>query len=184
MGTVYIFLAEGFEEIEALSVVDILRRAGTSAKTVSVAGNNIVAGAHGISVVADLVFEKANFADAAMLVLPGGMPGASGLDAHKGLRELILNFAKANKPLAAICAAPLVYGNLGLLKGKHATCYPGFEKFLEGAILTRDKAVVKDGLFITAEGPAAAPAFALEIVDYFLGKEKANEIAKGMLIRN
>ena len=99
MGTVYIFLAEGFEEIEALSVVDILRRAGISAKTVSVAGNNIVAGAHGISVVADQVFEKASFADAAMLVLPGGMPGASGLDAHKGLRELILSFAKANKPL-------------------------------------------------------------------------------------
>jgi len=184
MGTVYVFLAEGFEEIEALSVVDILRRAGINAKTVSVTGSSIVSGAHGISVVADKNFEEESFADAGMLVLPGGMPGASGLDAHKGLRELILNFAKANKPLAAICAAPLVYGNLGLLKGKQATCYPGFEKFLEGADINRNKPVVRDGLFITAEGPAAASAFALEIVDYFLGKEKANEVAKGMLIRN
>lgn len=184
MGTVYVFLAEGFEEIETISVVDVLRRASISTKTVSIADNNVVSGAHGISVVADKSFEQTNFDEAAMLVLPGGMPGASGLDAHKGLRELILKFAKANKPLAAICAAPLVYGNLGLLKGKQATCYPGFEKFLEGASIHRDKAVVRDGLFITAEGPAAAPAFALEIVAYLLGKEKANEVAKGMLVRN
>lgn len=173
MGTVYVFLAEGFEEIEAISVVDILRRAGISTKTVSVTGSNVVSGAHGVPVTADKNFENATFADAGMLVLPGGMPGASGLDAHKGLRNLILDFAKANKPLAAICAAPLVYGNLGLLKGKQATCYPGFEKFLEGADINRDKPVVRDGLFITAEGPAAAPAFALEIVDYFMGERKS-----------
>ena len=184
MGTVYLFLAEGFEEIEAISVVDILRRAGISAKTISITGNKVVLGAHGIPVVADNVFEDEDFSKAEMLVLPGGMPGASGLDAHKGLRELILSIAKANKPLAAICAAPLVYGNLGLLKGKQATCYPGFEKFLEGADLTREKAVVRDGLLITAEGPAAASAFALEIVTFLLGKEQAAEIAKGMLVRN
>ncbi|WP_321518380.1 DJ-1 family glyoxalase III [uncultured Bacteroides sp.] len=184
MGTVYVFLAEGFEEIEAISVIDILRRAGIYTKTISITGNKIVLGAHAIPVVSENIFEEENFAKAEMLILPGGMPGASGLDAHKGLRELILDFAKANKPLAAICAAPLVYGNLGLLKGKLATCYPGFEKFLEGALLTRENAVVRDGLLITAEGPAAAPAFALEIVAFFAGKEKANEIAKGMIVRN
>jgi len=183
MGTVYVFFAEGFEEIEALSVVDILRRANINVKMVSVTGCKTVSGAHGIPVVTDNLFEDENFSKAGMLVLPGGMPGATGLDAHKGLRELILNFAEVDKPLAAICAAPLVYGNLGLLKGKKATCYPGFEKFLEGAILSRDKAVVKDGHLITAEGPAAAPAFALEIVSFFLGKEKADEIAAGMLVR-
>jgi len=182
MGTVYVFLAEGFEEIEALSVVDILRRAGINTKTISITGNNVVSGAHGIPVVADKNFDEESFAKAEMLVLPGGMPGASGLDAHKGLRELILNFDKANKPLAAICAAPLVYGNLGLLKGKQVTCYPGFEKFLEGAVLT-NKAVVKDGLFITANGPGAALSFALEIVNHFLGKEKVDELVKGMMIQ-
>ncbi|BEG99643.1 DJ-1 family glyoxalase III [Bacteroides sedimenti] len=184
MGTVYLFLAEGFEEIEAISVADVLRRAGIKTKLVSVTGEKTVQGAHAIPVVADTTFEKADFADAAMLVLPGGMPGASGLDAHKGLRSLILEHAKSNKPLAAICAAPLVYGNLGLLKGKKATCYPGFEKFLEGAQIDRSKPVVKDGLFITAEGPAAAMTFGLEIVDFFLGKDKMTELAKGMLVRN
>lgn len=184
MGTVYVFLAEGFEEIEAISIVDVLRRAGIKTKTVSVTGDKVVQGAHAVPVVADTTFEKVDLTDGAMLVLPGGMPGASGLDAHKGLRDAILDFVKSNKPLAAICAAPLVYGNLGLLKGKKATCYPGFEKFLEGAEIDRSKPVVRGGLYITAEGPAAASAFGLEIVDYFLGKEKAAELAKGMLVRN
>ncbi len=181
MGTIYVFLAEGFEEIEAISVIDILRRAGIHTMIISVIESKVVSGAHGIPVVADNLFEETDFADAEMLVLPGGMPGAAGLDAHTGLRSLILKFAEAGKPLAAICAAPMVYGKLGLLKGKKVTCYPGFEKFLEGALLT-DEAVVRDGSLITGHGPGVASLFALEIVNFFLGKAKVDELIKSMFI--
>ena len=127
MKTIYVFLAEGFEEVEALTPVDVLRRAGLPVKTVSVTGVLTVNGAHGVPVVADMVFEEVKEGDAEMIVLPGGLPGATNLDAHEGLGKLIMTFAEAGRPLSAICAAPLVYGKRGLLKGKKVTCYPGLQ---------------------------------------------------------
>ena len=127
MGTVYAFFADGFEEIEAFTAIDTLRRGGLNVEIVSVTPDEIVVGAHDVSVLCDINFDNCDFFDAELLLLPGGMPGAATLDKHEGLRRLILDFAAKNKPIAAICAAPMVLGKLGLLKGKKATCYPSFE---------------------------------------------------------
>lgn len=182
MKTFYLFLAEGFEEIEALTPVDVLRRAELSVKTVSVTGDRVVTGAHGVPVLADILFDAVKEDEVEMLILPGGMPGAVNLDAHEGLSELIMRLAAAGKPLAAICAAPLVFGKRGLLKGKKATCYPGFEHYLEGALYSAEAPVQKDGAFITAKGPGAAMDFAFAIVETFCGAEKVNALKQGMLI--
>jgi 4-methyl-5(b-hydroxyethyl)-thiazole monophosphate biosynthesis len=128
-----IHLADGFEEIEAISIIDVLRRADLEVSVVSVTGMLEVSGAHQLRVVADVLFEELNYEKVDMIVLPGGLPGATNLDAHAGLKEQIKQFNAGNKSLAAICAAPLVYGNLGILNGKKAVCYPGFEKYLKGA---------------------------------------------------
>ncbi|MCD7925011.1 DJ-1 family glyoxalase III [Phocaeicola sp.] len=181
MKTFYLFLAEGFEEVEALTPVDVLRRAGMPIKTVSVTGVLTVNGAHGVPVIADMVFEEVNEADVEMVILPGGLPGATNLDAHEGLGKLIMNFATAGKPLSAICAAPLVYGKRGLLKGKKATCYPGFDKYLEGADYTA-ALVQKDGNFITGKGPGAAMEFSFAIVEKYCGAEKVKELKQAMMI--
>ena len=173
MKTIFVFLAEGFEEIEALTPVDVLRRAGLSVQTVSVMDEQVVAGAHGVPVVADKMFAEINPEDAEMILLPGGLPGATNLDAHEGLSRMILDFAKEEKPLAAICAAPLVFGNRGLLQGKKATCYPGFETAL----------VEKDGNFITAKGPGAALEFAFAIVEKYCGAQMVHELKHGMMIQ-
>ena len=180
MKSICIFLAEGFEEVEALFPLDILRRGGLSVKTVSVTGNKTVKGAHQVPVVADVLFEDLKEEDVEMIVLPGGLPGATNLDAHAGLDQLIKSFAAAAKPMAAICAAPLVYGNRGLLKGKKATCYPGFDQYLEGAEYTGNLVEVTDN-FITGKGPAAAYVFGFAILEKFAGVEKTKEIKKGML---
>lgn len=182
MKTIFVFLADGFEEIEALAPVDILRRAGLSAKTVSVMDEQVVAGAHGVPVLADVMFDEINAEDAEMILLPGGLPGATNLDAHQGLSQMILDFAKEEKPLAAICAAPLVFGNRGLLEGKKATCYPGFETYLKGAQYTA-ALVEKDGNFITGKGPGAAMEFAFAIVEKYCGMDKVNELKQGMMIQ-
>ena len=182
MKTIFVFLADGFEEIEALTPVDILRRAGLSVKTVSVMGEQVVAGAHGVPVMADVMFDEVNAEDAEMILLPGGLPGATNLDAHQGLSQMILDFAKEEKPLAAICAAPLVFGNRGLLEGKKATCYPGFETYLKGAQYTA-ALVEKDGNFITGKGPGAAMEFAFAIVEKYCGMDKVNELKQGMMIQ-
>ena len=182
MKTIFVFLADGFEEIEALTPVDILRRAGLSVKTVSVMGEQVVAGAHGVPVLADVMFDEVNAEDAEMILLPGGLPGATNLDAHQGLSRMILDFAKEEKPLAAICAAPLVFGNRGLLEGKKATCYPGFETYLKGAQYTA-ALVEKDGNFITGKGPGAAMEFAFAIVEKYCGMDKVNELKQGMMIQ-
>lgn len=182
MGTVYAFFADGFEEIEALTTIDTLRRAGLDVKIVSVTPDEIVVGAHGVSVLCDKNFENCDFFDAELLFLPGGMPGAATLDKHVGLRKLLLNFVERNKPIAAICAAPMVLGKLGLLKGRKVTCYPGFEQYLEGAECTKET-VVRDGHFITGKGPGAAMDFALAIVDTLLGEDKVNELVDAMCIR-
>ena len=182
MKTIFVFLADGFEEIEALTPVDILRRAGLSVKTVSVMDEQVVAGAHGVPVMADMMFDEVNAEDAEMILLPGGLPGATNLDAHQGLNQMILDFAKEEKPLAAICAAPLVFGNRGLLEGKKATCYPGFETYLKGAQYTA-ALVEKDGNFITGKGPGAAMEFAFAIVEKYCGMDKVNELKQGMMIQ-
>ncbi len=181
MKTIALFLAEGFEEVEALTPVDVLRRAGLPVQTGSVTGDLVVTGAHGVPVVADLLFEELNGNDVEMIVLPGGLPGATNLDAHEGLGGLILSFAKAGKPLAAICAAPLVYGKRGLLQGKKATCYPGFDEFLEGAVYTA-ALVEKDGNILTGKGPGAAMAFAFAMVEKYSGAAKVEELKQGMII--
>ena len=182
MKTIFVFLAEGFEEIEALTPVDVLRRAGLSVQTVSVMGEQVVAGAHGVPVLADKMFAEINPEDAEMILLPGGLSGATNLDAHEGLSQLILDFAEADKPLAAICAAPLVLGNRGLLQGKKATCYPGFETYLQGAEYTA-ALVEKDGNIITGKGPGAAMEFAFAIVEKYCGMDKVNELKQGMMIQ-
>lgn len=182
MKTIFVFLAEGFEEIEALTPVDVLRRAGLSVQTVSVMDQQIVAGAHGVPVLADKMFAEINPEDAEMILLPGGLPGATNLDAHEGLGQMILDFAAAEKPLAAICAAPLVLGNRGLLQGKKATCYPGFETYLQGAEYTA-ALVEKDGNIITGKGPGAAMEFAFAIVEKYCGIDKVNELKQGMMIQ-
>lgn len=181
MKTVYVFLADGFEEVEALTPIDVLRRAGLQVVTVSVMESQLVMGAHGVPVMADALFADIDPTGADMLLLPGGMPGAANLDAHPGLSELILAYAAQDKPLAAICAAPLVYGNRGLLSGKKATCYPGFENYLQGAEYT-GALVEQDGTFITAKGPGAAMDFAFAIVEQFCGPEKVQELKQGMMI--
>ena len=182
MKNIFVFLAEGFEEIEALTPVDVLRRAGLSVQTVSVMDEQIVDGAHGVPVLADKMFAEINPEDAEMILLPGGLPGATNLDAHEGLGQMIQDFAKEEKPLAAICAAPLVFGNRGLLQGKKATCYPGFETYLQGAEYTA-ALVEKDGNFITGKGPGAAMEFAFAIVEKYCGIDKVNELKQGMMIQ-
>ena len=181
MKTIFVFLAEGFEEIEALTPVDVLRRAGLSVQTVSIMDEQMVTGAHGVPVLADTMFAEIQPEDAEMILLPGGLPGATNLDAHDGLSRMILDFAAAEKPLAAICAAPLVLGNRGLLQGKRATCYPGFETYLQGAEYTA-ALVEKDGNIITGKGPGAAMEFAFAIVEKYCGIDKVNELKQGMMI--
>lgn len=125
MGTVYVFFADGFEEIEAFTSVDVMRRAGLNVEMITVTPDEIVKGAHGVPVLCDKNIVNCDFFDADLILLPGGMPGAATLEKCDDLRRLILRFAEENKPIAAICAAPMVLGKLGLLKGKKATCYPG-----------------------------------------------------------
>lgn len=180
MGTVYVFFADGFEEIEAFTAVDVLRRAGRNVVMVSVTPDEIVKGAHGIPVLCDKNVVNCDFFDAELLLLPGGMPGAATLGECEELHRVILRFAQSGKPLAAICAAPMVLGKLGVLKGKKATCYPGFEEYLEGAEYT-GAMVERDGNIITGKGPAAAMEFALAVVELLAGEEKVKELRAGML---
>lgn len=177
MAKVYIFLADGYEEIEGLTVVDLLRRAAIEIVMVSVTGNRNVTGSHQITSIADVLFEDVDFADADMLVLPGGMPGTSNLINHKGLDSLLKQFYEKGKTLAAICAAPSVLGMKGLLQGKEATCYPGFEEKLIGANI-RNTSVVVDGNVITSKGLGTAIDFSLSIIKYLKGEDEANRIAK------
>lgn len=178
---IFVHLAEGFEEVEAITAADIARRAGLDAKLVSVTGELKVRGAHGITVEADLLFEEADYESCDMLVLPGGLPGAYNLRDHKGLCRRIALFNEEGKGLAAICAAPLVLGSLGILTGKKATIYPGMEKELKGAEAL-DFPVVRDGNIITSQGPATAMKFALAIVKHFKGDEAGEALEKDLLL--
>lgn len=177
---IYAFLATGFEEVEALGPIDVCRRAGLEVKTVSITDELTVVGAHGVGIVADSLFADNDYADADLLFLPGGMPGSSNLNAHEGLRNALLAQNAAGKALAAICAAPMVLGNLGLTQGKKMTCYPGFEQYLTGATYTA-ALVERDGLLFTGKGPAAALGLGYAIVEYFCGKQVADQLRQGMM---
>ena len=180
MKKVIVFLAEGFEEIEAISIIDVLRRAEVSVTTVSISKEKEVKGAHNIPVVADKLFDELDFASYDMIVLPGGMPGAKNLQEHEGVIKQIEAFEK-NKQIGAICAAPMILGGMGLLKGKRATCYPGFEAELIEAKIT-DEAVTVDGNITTGKGPAFAMQFALQLVETLAGKATRNEVSDGLLL--
>lgn len=179
METLYLFLATGFEEIEAVTTIDIIRRGGLTVKTISVTGEKAIEGAHGISVIADELFETADFSDAQLLILPGGGPGTANLNKHAGLKKLLSDFHAKNNPIAAICAAPAVLGNLGILDGKKATCYPGCENQLGKGIHTGEPLIV-DGNVITGKGPGYTIAFGLGIVEFLKGKAAADEVAAGL----
>ena len=184
MKKVYVFLADGFEDVEALIPVDVLRRGGVDVTTVSISDFPLVTSAHGVNIEADIMFEQGDFSDADLIFLPGGMPGASNLFAHKGVCKVVVDQFAAGKKVAAICAAPgVVLGQLGILEGKKATCYPGFEQMLDGATYTADLVTV-DGNVTTAEGTAAAFPFAYELLAQLVDKKTSDQIAEGMRFKH
>lgn len=179
----FVFLAEGFEEVEALTVVDIMRRAGMPVRTVSITSSLQVTGAHGITVTADVLYDNTLFREPEWLILPGGMPGASNLHDFAPLNGLLsLQAASAAGRIAAICASPaVVLGQAGLLRGEKAVCYPGLEEMVEGSDIM-DTPVVVSGKFVTGAGPAAAMPWALAIVRESLGARIAEHIANDLLL--
>ncbi len=170
---IYVLLADGFEEIEALEPVDIMRRAGLLVKTVGVT-DEYVAGAHNITVKADILIDDVDTSDMELLMLPGGA-GYTNLEGSDRVQRLIRFAAENNIYISAICAAPSILGKLGLLKGRKATCFPSFEKYLEGAEVLCEKAVC-DGKFITGKGAGAAADFAFLMVELLCGKAKAEDL--------
>ena len=175
-----VFLADGFEEMEAVTPLDFMRRAGLDAKFVSLAGTLSVTGSHGVTYRADMLFDEKVASeeieeDADMLVLPGGLPGAQNLQDNEALGKLLLKFHEEGKFVCAICAAPMVLGHLGILQGKKATIYPGMEDRLIGATPVADK-VCRDGNVITGKGPGAAMTFAITLVEALAGKEVADKL--------
>ncbi len=180
---VYVLLADGFEEIEALAPVDILRRGGVEVKTVGITGKEVF-GSHGIKVEADILPKEVKN-DIEMLVFPGGLPGSDNLHASEYTDKFLKIAEENNARIAAICAAPYILGVRGLLRGKKATCYPA-EKFislLDGAIYTANEKVVTDGNITTGAGMGAACEFGVELLSLMKGKEIADGIAKGALIK-
>ena len=180
MKKAYLFFAEGFEEVEALTVVDLLRRGKIDCITVSVSGDYDVTGSHGITIRADRLFEEGVLSDADMLILPGGMPGTNNLKAHAGLDKLIRQYDTDGKYLAAVCAAPTVYGEKGLLEGKNATCYPGMEDGLKGVNAKTDP-VVHDGQYITSRGMGTCIDFGLKLIELLESKEIADTIGRAVV---
>ena len=177
---VYMFLANGFEEIEALCPLDLLRRAGIAVTTVGVGGAEYVMGAHGICVQADLPDTMYRDAAPEMVILPGGMPGAKNLDNSRVVDAVLRAASATGGYLAAICAAPMVLGHRGYLEGKRAICYPGFEGELKGATLA-DERVVTDGRVITAAGMGVALEFGLALVTALKGEAAAKELRRAVL---
>lgn len=175
-----IMLANGFEEIEAVTTYDILRRCGLQVAFVSVANTKKVVGAHKVSIMADDIFQRDMTKDCEAIILPGGMPGADNLLHHEGLRKMLTQQDKEEKLIAAICAAPMVLGHCGLLAGRKATCYPGFENHLRNAIKV-EATVVKDGHIITSQGPATVTDFAFEIARHFVSDDIVRQVRESML---
>ena len=175
---IYIFLAEGFEECEALAPIDILRRAGLDVKTVGI-GSKIVTGSHNIPIVCDLEETELSTENVEAVILPGGMPGTLNLENSPTVQKFLEFAAKNQLIIAAICAAPSILGHKGLLKGKKATCFTGFEKDLTDAIVV-DLPAVKDGYIVTAYGAGAAFQFGFLILEALKGKEKSQDMKKQM----
>ena len=176
---VYVFLAKGFEELEALAPVDVLRRAGVEVKTVGVTGKQ-VRGSHNISVSCDITINDATFEGLDGIILPGGLPGTTNLEADETVQKFIDYAAKNGKIIGAICAAPMILGHKGLLQGKNAVCYKGFEKELTGAHVL-DRPAVRDGNTITGWGAGGAMDFALLYLEAVSENEElAKKIARSM----
>jgi 4-methyl-5(b-hydroxyethyl)-thiazole monophosphate biosynthesis len=176
---IYVFLADGFEEIEALAPVDLLRRAGKQVKIAGV-GKKEIKSSRDIRVIADIEASEIELnSELEMLVLPGGMPGTANLEACEGVIDAVKYCAENDIFIAAICAAPSILGKLGLLKGKRATCYPGFEDKLEGAQVSGE-AVEVDGKFITAKGAGVSVDFSLKLVEVLCGTDEAEKMRKGL----
>lgn len=182
MSKAAIFLAEGFEEIEALTVVDICRRCGIAIDMVSITENAQVNSSHSVVVEADKVFSQAEFDAYDMLILPGGMPGTKNLEAHTELMKQIDAFYEHGKYIAAICAAPSIFGHKGILKDRNACCYPGFESHLEGALVTGGPVEISDHV-ITSRGMGTAIDFGLAIAGILSTQEKAEEIAQAIVYK-
>ncbi len=177
---VYIFMAQGFEAIEFTTPLDMLIRAAIPVKTVSVTGELLVKSSQNIPIMADALFEDVDFTDADMLILPGGQPGATNLANHKGVEILLRQFMDADKPVAAICAAPMVLGGHGLIDGRKVTTYPGCEPGLGNAICT-GALVEQDANLITGKGPAAAVEFANAIIRLLRSEELQKEVCSKMM---
>lgn len=175
---IYIFLANGFEETEALVPLDILRRAKLQVKTVGI-GGNLITGSHGITVTTDTINKDLSFENLNGIILPGGLPGATNLEADKTVQRAIDYCSQNNLLISAICAAPQILGHKGLLNGKNAVCFPGFEKELFGAKICNQK-VVRDQNLITAWGAGAAFEFGLEILSYLTDAVTAKEMQESM----
>ena len=176
MAKVYAFLADGLEEVECLAVVDVLRRSGVEVTLVSVTGDRKVTGSHGIELGTDALFDDVDPDVADVLFLPGGMPGTNNLKAHKGLRAAVECANNQGRRIAAICAAPSILGSMGLLKGRTATCYPGFEDQLTGVSYT-SQGVVTDGNITTGRGLGFALDMGLELIRLLQGPQQAQKIA-------
>ena len=171
------FLADGFEEVEALCPLDILRRAGLEVTTVGIGGKDVIRGAHGIIVHADIPDVMYRDSNPDMLILPGGMPGSKNLDESRIVDSALRAASRKGAYLAAICAAPMVLGKRGYLEGKRAVCFPGFEEYLTGATVDGENTVVRDGNVITAKGMGAAFGFGLELVKALKDDGTAESIA-------
>lgn len=177
---IYAFLANGFEETEAIAPIDLLRRSGKTVVTVGV-GDNIITGSHGIPVVTDTIAQEAPLADELeMIILPGGMPGTLNLEKSDYVQAAIDYCVANNKYIGAICAAPSILGHKGLLNGKKAVCYEGFETQLEGAVIA-DTSVAEDGIFITARGAGVAVDFGLKLVEKAVSKAESDRQRRAIL---
>ncbi len=182
MSEIAVMLAEGFEEIEGLTVVDICRRCGIGVTTVSITNDKNVMGSHGIPVIADKVFGEVDFGKIDMIVLPGGKKGTDNLEACKPLLEKVDEFYKTDKYVAAICAAPRILGHRGILNGRVACSYPTFESHLEGAVVTQNPVEKSDNV-ITGRGMGVSIDFALKVAEQFVDKETVDDVALGIIYK-
>lgn len=180
MKKAYIFLANGHEEVEALMVVDLLRRAGLDIATVSITDSNTVTSSHQVIYETDLLFSEVEGTMADLVVLPGGIPGTPNLLAFEPLMDMVKAHNEAGKYVAAICAAPSIFAEIGILDGKKATCYPGFEKKMTDYV---DEPVVVDGNIITSRGLGAAIDFGLKLIELMVDEQKAKDVAAAIQYR-
>ena len=179
---IHVLLATGYEEIEAVTTIDILRRCGLPVQTCSVTGTRLIHGAHNLPVMADALFRKSTIEEGDCIVLPGGMPGTNNLWASESLKKALVALNEKGILIAAICAAPMILGKLGILNGKNATCYSGFEEHLLGASVSSNL-VVEDGNIITGRGPGAAAEFAFAIARRYLSAHDVEQVLLGMIMK-